>query len=355
MNNLGIDVGKKKCRAALKDKRGDIIREFFFSNNNEGISTLIRSASHYGKCTAVLESTGNMWIRIHDTLEENGIDTILANPYKTKIIAEAKIKSDKLDAKILADLLRADLVYESYVPAKEFREKRSLIRHRISLVKNRTMLENKIHSLLDKYDYKSELTDIFGKSGLTWLKTLNISTIDRLIMNTTLAAIENINLQIDSISKEITKYAWDSDDVKILLSMTGIDVFSAMLIAVEIVDVKRFSSPWKLVSYAGLAPSTRESSGKTKTGRITKQGSPSLRWILVQCAMTAVRYDQRLGTFYERLKRRKGSAKAIVATAKEILVIIWYMLTRRELYRLMNKRRYEQKLSRIRNITESAA
>jgi transposase len=355
MNNLGIDVGKKKCRAALKDKRGDIIREFFFSNNNEGISTLIRSASHYGKCTAVLESTGNMWIRIHDTLEENGIDTILANPYKTKIIAEAKIKSDKLDAKILADLLRADLVYESYVPAKEFREKRSLIRHRISLVKNRTMLENKIHSLLDKYDYKSELTDIFGKSGLTWLKTLNISTIDRLIMNTTLAAIENINLQIDSISKEITKYAWDSDDVKILLSMTGIDVFSAMLIAVEIVDVKRFYSPWKLVSYAGLAPSTRESSGKTKTGRITKQGSPSLRWILVQCAMTAVRYDQRLGTFYERLKRRKGSAKAIVATAKEILVIIWYMLTRRELYRLMNKRRYEQKLSRIRNITESAA
>jgi transposase len=149
VNSLGIDVGKKKCRAALKDERGDIIREFFFSNNNEGISTLIRSASHYGKCTAVLESTGNMWIRIHDT--------ILANPYKTKIIAEAKIKSDKLDARILADLLRADLVYESYVPAREFREKRSLVRHRISLVRNRTMLENKVHSLLDKYDYKSEL------------------------------------------------------------------------------------------------------------------------------------------------------------------------------------------------------
>lgn len=149
-------------------------------------------------------------------------------------------------------------------------------------------------------------------------------------------------------------YAWDSEDVKIILSMTGIDVFSAMLIVVEIVDVKRFSSPWKLVSYAGIAPSTRESSGKTKTGRITKQGSPWLRWILVQSAMTAVRYDQRLRTFYERLKSRKGSAKAIVATAKEILVIIWYMLTRRELYRHMNKERYEQKLSRIKKIKESA-
>ena len=354
VNSLGIDVGKKKCRAALKNERGDVIREFFFSNNNEGISALIQSASHYGKCTAVVESTGNMWIRIHDTLEENGIDTKLANPYKTKIIAEAKIKSDKLDARILADLLRADLVYESYVPTKEFREKRSLVRHRISLVRSRTMLENKVHSLLDKYDYKSELTDVFGKSGIVWLKTLDVSNIDRLIMNTTLAAIENINVQIDTISKELAKYGWDSNDVKVLLSMTGIDVFSAMLIATEIVDVRRFCTPWKLVSYAGLAPSIRESSGKTKTGKISKQGSPWLRWILVQCAMTAVRYDHRLKSFYERLKSRKGSAKAIVATAKEILVIIWYMLTRRELYRHMNKKRYEQKLSRLKKIKESA-
>jgi len=355
VNSLGIDVGKKKCRAALKDEKGNIIREFFFSNNNEGISALIQSASHYGKCTAVVESTGNMWIRIHDTLEENGIDTILANPYKTKIIAEAKIKSDKLDAKILADLLRADLVYESYVPTKEFREKRSLVRHRISLIRNRTILENRVHSLLDKYDCKTDLTDIFGKSGMIWLKALDVSRIDKVILNTTIAAIENINLQADIISKELARYAWDSEDVKILLSMTGIDMLSAMLIATEIVDVRRFCTPWKLVSYAGLAPSTRESSGKTRTGRISKQGSPWLRWILVQSAMTAVRYDQRLKSFYERLKSRKGSAKAIVATAKEILVIMWYMLTRRELYRYMNKERYEQKLSRIKKIKESAA
>ena len=90
-------------------------------------------------------------------------------------------------------------------------------------------------------------------------------------MNTTLAAIENINIQADTISKELAKYGWYSDDVKILLSITGIDVFAAMLIATEIVDVRRFCTPWKLVSYAGLAPSTRESSGKTKTGRISNK------------------------------------------------------------------------------------
>ena len=113
----------------------------------------------------------------------------------------------------------------------------------------------------------------------------------------------------------------------------------------------RFSTPWKLVSYAGLAPSTRESSGKIKTGRITKQGSPLLRWILVQCSLSAIRHDHHIRTFYERIKQRKGHGKAIiVATAKEMLVIIWYMLTRHQLYKYMNKNRYEQKLERLKKI-----
>ena len=121
-----------------------------------------------------------------------------------------------------------------------------------------------------------------------------------------------------------------------------------MLISTEIVDVKRFSTPWKLVSYAGLAPSIRESSGKTKTGKITKQGSPWLRWILVQCALIAIKYDAHLRIFYDRIRNRKGHATAIVATAKELLVIIWYMLTRNELYRYMDKQRYERKTTEIR-------
>ena len=106
MNHLGIDVGKRICRVALKDDRGKILDEFFFGNSYQGILELIKRIHDHGtkKCNAVLESTGNMWIRIHDTLEDNGIDTILANPYKTKIIAQAKIKSDKLDARMLSDL-----------------------------------------------------------------------------------------------------------------------------------------------------------------------------------------------------------------------------------------------------------
>src|SRR6476661_5353851 len=352
MNHLGIDVGKRKCRAAIKDDKGQVLDEFFFGNDRDGVHNLLSRIQSHGKCStrAVLESSGNMWMKIHDTLEDNGIDTVLANPYKTKIIAEAKIKSDKLDAIILSDLLRTDLIYESYVPKQEDRDRRSLVRHRITLSRTKTKLVNKVHSILDKYDYQTDLTDIFSKSGIEWLKSLTsmVTPVDRIILDTSIKSIEVINYQIDIVSKEISKYALDNKDVKILLSITGIDVFSAMLISAEIVDIKRFSTPWKLVSYAGLAPSIRESSGKIKTGKITKQGSsPCLRWILVQCALTAIRFDAHLRIFYDRKRNKRGHATAIVATAKELLVIIWYMLTRNELYRYMNKQRYEQKLNNL--------
>ncbi len=143
-NNLAIDVGKRKCRAAIKDTQGTILDEFLFANDRDGRTRLIEAAQTYSPCRAVLESTGNMWIKIHDALEQSGIDTKVAHPYKTRIIiAEARIKSDKLDARILADLLRADMISESYVPPREFREKRALVRHRVALTRNRTMLENR--------------------------------------------------------------------------------------------------------------------------------------------------------------------------------------------------------------------
>ena len=202
MNHLGIDVGKRKCRAALKDDKGKILDEFFFGNDRDGIHNLLSRIQSHGKCStrAVLESTGNMWMKIHDTLEENEIDTKLANPYKTKIIAEAKIKSDKLDARILSDLLRTNLIYESYVPKREDRDKRSLVRHRITLSRTKTKLVNKVHSILDKYDYQTNLTDISSKSGIEWLKSLSsqVTPVDRIILNTSIESIETMNQQIDT-------------------------------------------------------------------------------------------------------------------------------------------------------------
>jgi transposase len=216
MNHLGTDVvGKRKFRAALKDDKDKIVDEFFFSNERNGILSLLSRIQSHGKCVAVLESIGNMWMRIHDLLGEIGIDTKLTNPYKTKIIAtEAKIKSDKLDAdRILSDLLWTDLIYETYVPKQENRDKRSLVMHRITLSRTKTKLVNKVHSiLLDKYDYRTVLTDIFSKSGIEWLKSLTplVTPVDKIILDTSIGSIEIIDQQINAVSKEISNYAGDN-------------------------------------------------------------------------------------------------------------------------------------------------
>ena len=161
------------------------------------------------------------------------------------------------------------MIYKSYVPKREDRDKRSLVRHRITLSRTKTKLVNKVHSILDKYDYKTDLTDILGVSGIEWLKSLlpKVSSIDRIILTTSIESIQTINQKIDTVSKEISKYACSNIRCKDSSEYNwNRYIFAAMLISAEIVNIERFSTPWKLVSYAELAPSIRESSGKTITG-----------------------------------------------------------------------------------------
>jgi len=160
---VGVDVGKAKCRAALMDQKGKIEDEFFFENSKNGIEHLVSLLNCEDK--VVMESTGNLWLSIYDALEHRNIKVVLANPMKTKAIASAKVKTDKVDAKILAHLLRADLVAETYVPPQAIREIRALVRHRLSLVKMRTMVKNKVHALTDKYGYRCEFSDMFEKGN----------------------------------------------------------------------------------------------------------------------------------------------------------------------------------------------
>jgi transposase len=146
---VGVDVGKAKCRAALMNQKGAVESEFFFENNSKGILKLVSTLTSEDK--VVMESTGNLWLNIYDTLDAKRIKVVLANPLKTKAIASAKVKTDKLDVRILAHLLRADLIAESYVPPENVREIRALVRHRLSLVQMRTMVKNKVHAITDKY------------------------------------------------------------------------------------------------------------------------------------------------------------------------------------------------------------
>jgi transposase len=181
---IGIDVHKKKCIATLKRDSQEIVEQTSFYNNGHGIKEFIEHIKLYNESAiAVCESTGNYWIRLHDTLEDNGIDTVLANPIKTKIIAQAKLKDDKIDSNVLADLLRADLVYRSFVPDKEHRELRQIVRSRVDIVAAKTSIKNKVHAILAKYDYSCPTNDIFSQKAIQWLKTVELSWIDRMAVD----------------------------------------------------------------------------------------------------------------------------------------------------------------------------
>jgi transposase len=348
MINVGVDVHKRICQACLKDERGSIVEEFRFPNNHEGATRLATIIKKHGDAKVALESTGNLWVRLYDRLdEEEGIDVILANPKKTRMIAEAKIKTDKIDARILADLVRADLVARSYVPPKEIRMQRALLRERISLVESRTMIKNRIHNLLDKYEIQPTYTDMFGKRGREWLRTLQLPSIDQTILEVNLQRLQELEAHINSFTGKIAQEAYDKPEVKLLMGFTGVDYYSAMLLASEIGDVTRFPSAKKLVSYAGLAPGTRQSADKTVHGHIVKEGNKRIRWILVEAAQHASRHDPRLRGFYLRVMKRRGYQRAIVAVARKMLVSMYHVLSKNEAYHGERTELLERKLKRL--------
>jgi transposase len=352
---VGIDVHKKYCQAALMSQQGQIMHELRFDNTQQGATSLVTLAKSVDPhVKAVVEPSANFWIRVYDKLEEEGVEVKLSNPLRTKAIAEARIKTDRIDAKTLAYLLRGDLVAESYVPTRKNRERRALIRHRASLIQMRVDMKNRIHALLDKHELTRTYTDLFGKQGLEWLHSLQPPTPDREILQSSLQVVETLNEQIRSMDIQIAKDATTEDQAKLLMTMPGVDYYAAMVLLSEIGDVHRFSSDEKLVSWVGLAPQTYQSGESQWTGHITRKGSKRARWILGQCAQSARQHDPRMREFYERIERKHGSQKATVAVARKMLTIMYVMLIRNEPYRGENPDLTEQKHKRLDTLANTA-
>lgn len=355
MISVGIDVHKKRCQACLKDEKGRLIEDLTIPNSTEGAEQLGKVLEGYGEAKIALESTGNLWVRIYDTLSQSSaFKVILANPNKTRIIAEAKIKNDRMDARVLADLVRAGLVAESYVPSKEIRDQRALLRQRRSLVEDTVAIKNRVHNLLDKYDLKPQFSDIFGKRGRECLRTLPFSSIDRTILDVNLKHLQSLEESIQALTVQIAQEAINHPDVKLLMGFTGIDYYSAMLLINEMGPISRFPSAKKLVSYAGLAPGIRQSAGHTVHGRITRDGNKYIRWILIEAAQHASRFDPKLRGFYLRVAARRGHQKAITAVARKMLVSIYHVLKRQEEYHGQRDELLERKIRRLQRTVDSS-
>lgn len=210
----------------------------------------------------------------------------LAHPLKVRAIAEARIKGDKISADILFDLLRCNLLPEAYVPNKETREAKNILRQRMFFVRMQTMVKNRIHTILDRHpEVMSEapdVSDLFGASGMEWLKQVVLPGQDNQLLASELELLEVLKRKI-SVSNGIVKELAKGDKtVKLLRSIPGLGPFFSVLVAKEIDDIGRFRDEKKLCAYAGLVPSTYASGGKVFHGRITKTGNKWLRAAFVE-------------------------------------------------------------------------
>jgi len=329
MKYYGIDIHKKYSVYTAVDHKGVILKQGRIANEPELFKELMQD--NQDETRAVIEATAN-WGYIHDILEDLVDDVVIAHPLRTKAIASARIKTDKIDATTLAQLLRVDMIPESYIPPRDVRELRELLRYRAGLVRIHTLLKNKTHAVLIKTGFQNPCSDLFGKKGREWLGTIELKAIYRQEVDGFLRIIDFLKNEIIPISHEIDDIAKADPRAKILESIPGIGHYSAMLILSEIGDIKRFPSAQHLVSYAGLNPSVHSSGGVTRYGRITKQGSAWLRWVLVQCASTASRKSGRFSRFHRRIAFRHGAKTANVALAREILRICYFLLKKGERY-----------------------
>jgi transposase len=343
---IGMDVHKDSCYMSAIDAEGKTIaeEEIKIEDINNWITTLDK------ECKIAMESSTASKPLYH-LIKEQGLNVLMAHPSGLRVIAESSQKTDRTDSFHLANLLRINYLPCSYVPDEKFELMRNICRYRVALGQKTTRIKNEVRALLTRNNIRMKQSDIFGTGGLEELKSLQLNKVNTLLLKSYLDELIYLMDKAKYVQDIMAEQAKDIPEVKLLMTIPGIDFYSAMTIIGEIGDITRFPNPKKLVSYAGLAPRLKESGTLSLQGRISKKGSRTLRWILISAADSAIRCkrgNNKLREFYNHLKKRgKSKQVAAVAVAKKLLTIIYAMLTNGTKYECEDKFLTMRKLGRM--------
>ncbi|KXA99601.1 hypothetical protein AKJ40_02765 [candidate division MSBL1 archaeon SCGC-AAA259M10] len=319
---IGIDVHQDKCHGTVLDEDGITARQGYFQNSPSGFKDFFDGT---GTGKVAIEAT-DAWQPVYDWLTEKGFDVKLAHPHKTRIIAEVKIKTDCRDSEALADLVRADLIAEVYVPCDDMRELRGIAKQRGKLVQERSKYKNRTKAQLRKRGIEYKDRNIWTKSGKQWLRDLEINAV-----NDFLEVLKTLNDRISKLEEEIEEIAGDMEEARLLMTIPGVSYYTALTIIAEIATIERFPSPEHLCSYAGLVPSVKQSGSKEVHGPISG-GRPLLRWIIYQATHNHKNNapNSHVTEFYKRLEQRKPKKLAKTAAARKLTTVIYWMLKLKE-------------------------
>jgi transposase len=327
---LGIDLHLKRTYMVLMNREGEVIDERRLPNA-EVPSYLEKHVPQ--ETYAVLEATRN-WPFMHDLLTEHVERVELAHPKEVKAIANAAVKTDRIDANVLAHLARMNYLPTAYAAPKEVRDLRLYTRHRSWLIGQRTQAKNRLQSVLASYNLVTPTSDLFGVKGREFLEEVkeDLRPAAKRVITDNLTLIDRLGEQIKELERETPLTEEQAYNVQLLMSMPGVGKVTAMTILAEIGDIARFNSPKSLCNWAGLTPRVRKSDTIVRHGKISKQGSAYLRSVLGQAAMVASRFSPRWYRVHERLAKRCGKRGAKVAVARRLLTVIYYMLKRNQPY-----------------------
>jgi len=332
---IGIDHHKSYSVFTCVNEKGDIIKSKKLFNSEQEIKNFIYDIGRDNKFEAVLEA-GRNWGIMYDTLEK--LDNIkkvhLANPYKTRAIADARVKTDTIDSTTLAHLLRGNLIPSLWIPPKDIREIKNIARFRLYLVRERVKIKNRIHNIIDRTHIKKiDVTDIFGRYGKEWLKNVQLPERERKLLDYHLDIYEYLTEKIKKIEKWLDNIFSDDEEVKLLRSIPGIGKVFAIIIKLEIGDIKRFAHQSKLHSYSGIVPSTYQSGGRSYHGRLIKQSNQYLRWAFIEAAVSSIKSSIYFKKYYVRIRSKKGSQSAIISTARKLATVVYKVLKGHREYR----------------------
>jgi transposase len=277
----------------------------------------------------VIEATGNAMAVVRVLSPYVG-RVIVANPLQVKAIAHAHVKTDKIDAGVLASLRAADFLPEIWLPDADTERLRRLVARRSQVVRHRTQIKNEVHAILHAHLIPPcPHADLFGRLGRTWLARQVVPDDERSAIDRHLRELDRLSEDLGILDREIAQTAINDPAVKRLLTITGVNLIVAAGLVAAIGDVRRFSEPQKLVSYVGLNPRVRQSGlGLAQHGRISKRGRSHARAMLVEAAWAASKAPGPLRAFFLRIRSRRGHQIAAVAVARKLAVLCWHLLTK---------------------------
>jgi transposase len=346
MHYIGLDVHKRVVEAAVLDETGRLAHRERFACTHEALERFARA--HLTKQDALaLEATTNTW-EIVAVLEPHVGRLVVSNPLRTRAIAEAKIKTDRVDARVLAELLRAGYLPSVWQPDASTRALRHVTARRAALVSARTAAKNRLHAVLHQRLVLAPMQDLFGPRGRRWLASTAFEPLDRAAIDSELRLLDAIEAEIASLEHYLAGEGYADPRVRLLLTLPGVDRTVAQALLAAWGDVRRFESADRAASYLGLVPSTRQSAERCYHGPITKRGRGHARWLLVQAAQHLGTHPGPLGVFFRRIARKKGRNVAVVATARKLATLAWQLLTTNQPYRYALPQATATKLARLR-------